>query len=94
MSGIEFDPEAAGGFHIGDKVRVVLEGTLTGYSRDDGHYYLRGASWEPNGLPHIPWLYTLHWSTEFHVIEPGPRGLGDGATNPAAAFATIDQENA
>jgi hypothetical protein len=91
MSEIEFNSAGPGEFHIGDKVRVVLEGTLTGYSHDDGHYYLKGASWDKDGLPHIPWLYPLHWSTEFHVIEPGPRNLGNGATNPTDAFAATEE---
>lgn len=86
MSSIEFDPAAAGDFYIGDKVRVVLEGTLAGYSPEDGHYYLYGASRDADNLPHVPWLYALHWSTEFHVIEPGPRDLGNGATNADDAF--------
>lgn len=61
MSGttsVVFKPGSNGAFYIGDKVRVVLEGTHV------GHYYLKGASWSRDGIPHVPWLYTLHWSTD------------------------------
>lgn len=68
-------------FFIGDKVQVVLEGTLMGYNRDDGHYYMVGHAGD-----HVPWLYTLHWSTPFKVLESGPRDLGDGATSAEEAW--------
>jgi len=69
-------------FFIGDEVRVVLEGTLAGYNRQDGHYYLVGSA---GG--HVPWLYTLHWSTPFEVTQIGPRNLGDGAATKDEAWA-------
>lgn len=69
-------------FYIGDTVRIVLKGTLAGFNREDGNYYLIGSAGD-----HVPWLYTLHWSTPFEVLAPGPRNLGDGAPTAAQAWA-------
>lgn len=79
----ETEPAKSGLFFIGDKVRVVIEGTLMGFNGTDGHYYLKGNSL---GADHLDWLHRLHWATEFEVLEPGPRNLGDGATNADDAW--------
>ncbi len=54
---------------IGDHVHVTIVGELVSYDDDLGVWMLKGHA-APESGGHIPWVYPLHWSTDFQPDTP------------------------
>lgn len=64
------------------EVEVTLRGRIAGRNPELGLIFLRGCD-ATSG--HHPWLYTLHWATEFRSLE---------TTDPAPTTLTTTHEGA